>query len=168
LRDIESNAYESIWDIIEFYRIQPKVQELQLEKIEEYLVLMNAYYQESMVEIGVHIGSEDVASLSDIIDVLNSYLSLIGEEIKKIFSEDENMISPIEILSGSAVNELQTIELLRRFNEGDRDVYEIKEALDRLETLVYEEDFVNELSFVIRNLITKINSDVIVRVDDLI
>jgi len=58
--------------------------------------------------------------------------------------------------------------LLRRFNEGDRDVYEIKEALDRLETLVYEEDFVNELSFVIRDLITKINSDVIVRVDDLI
>lgn len=168
MSDTVVNNYEFIWEIIEFYRIQPRVQEQQVEKIEEYLVLMNAHYQESIIEMDELLNTEDVVCLLDVIDVLNSYLSLVEEELAKIFPENNKTIHPIDVLANIAVNELQTIELFRKFNGGDSNVHQLKEDLDKLETMVYEEDFGKEIVLFTKDLIIKINSDVIIRVDDLL
>lgn len=164
----ESITYEAIWDILEFYRIQPKVKELQIEKIEEYLILMNAHYQESMTDIDECIGSDEPVCLEDVVDVLNSYLNLVGEELMKIFPEEENVISPINMHSNSKISEIQTIELYRNFNARERDLFQIKEVIDDLETYVYDDFFSTKLANLTKDLISKINSDVIIRVDDLI
>ncbi len=163
-----SIAYEAIWNIIEFYKIQPRVQELQIEKIEEYLILMNAHYQKAMADIDECIGLDEPVCLEDVVDTLNSYLNLIGEELIKIFPEDENAISPINMHSDSKISEIQAIELYRSFNERERDLFQIKEAIDDLETSVFEENFAAKLAALTKDLISKINSNVIIRVDDLI
>lgn len=163
-----SIAYEAIWDILEFYKIQPKVQDLQIEKIEEYLVLMNAHYQDSMMDIDECIGLEEPVCLEDIVDVLNSYLNRVGEELIKIFPENTNAISPIHLHSNTGVSEIQAIELYRNFNAREKDLFQIKELIDDLETYVYEDNFADKLAILTKDLLSKINSDLIVRVDDLI
>lgn len=164
----ESIAYEAIWDILEFYRIQPKVKEFQIEKIEEYLILMNAHYQEAMTDIDGCINSDELVCLEDVVDVLNSYLNLVGEELMKIFPEEENVILPINMHVNSKISEIQAIELYRNFNARERDLFQIKEAIDDLETYLYEDVFSIKLGRLTKELMAKINSDVIVRVDDLI
>jgi hypothetical protein len=163
-----SITYEAIWNIIEFYKIQPRVQELQIEKIEEYLILMNAHYQKSMTDIDECIGLDEPVCLEDVMETLNSYLNLIGEELIKIFPEDENAILPLNMHSDAKISEIQAIELYRNFNERERDLFQIKEAIDDLETSVFEENFAAKLAALTKDLISKINSDVIIRVDDLI
>lgn len=164
----ESVTYEAMWNILEFYKIQPRVQELQIEKIEEYLILMNAHYQEAMTDIDECIGSNESVCLEDVEDVLNSYLNQVGEELIKIFPEEENTILPINKHSDSKTTEIQTVELYRNFNARERDRFQIKEAIDDLENYVYEEDFAAKLAILTKDLLSKINSDVIIRVDDLI
>lgn len=164
----ESITYEAIWNILEFYRIQPKVKELQIEKIEEYLIVMSAYYKESITEIDDCIGLREPVRLDEIVDVLNSYLTKVEEELTKIFPEEAIVISPINLHSNTKISEIQTIELYRNFNSGERDLFQIKEAINDLETYVYEDIFADKLAIITKELISKINSDVIVRVDDLI
>lgn len=164
----ESITYEAIWNILEFYRIQPKVKELQIEKIEEYLLVMNAHYEESITEIDDCIGLSEPIHLEEIVDVLNSYLNKVGEELIKIFPEEAIAISPINLFFNAKVSEIQLIELYSNFNDRERDLYQIKEALDDLENFIYKESFADKLAIITKKLISKINSDVIVRVDDLI
>lgn len=164
----ESITYEAIWDILEFYRIQPKVKELQLEKIEEYLIVMSAHYKESITEIDDCIGLSEPICLDEIVDVLNSYLNKVEEELIKIFPEEVIVISPINLHLNSGVSEIQLIELYSNFNAWESDLYQIKKALDNLENYMYDESFADKLAIITKELISKINSDVIVRVDDLI
>ncbi|WP_461643131.1 hypothetical protein [Labilibaculum euxinus] len=163
-----SDSYESILNIIEFYRIQPRIQDLQIEKIEEYLILMSAHYIESIREIDDCIGLSEPACLEDIIDVLNSYLSKVGEELEKIFPEDINVFTPVNIHSNAGIIEIQALELYRNFNGGESNLYQIKETLDCLENNIYEEDFAEKLALLTKDILFKINSNLIVRVDDLL
>ena len=164
----ESITYEAIWDILEFYRIQPKVKEPQIEKIEEYLIVMSAHYKESITEIDDCIGLSESVRFEEIVDVLNSYLNKVGEELIKIFPDEVIVISPINIHADTKISEIQIIELYSNFNARESDLYQIKEALDDLENHIYEETFADKLAIITKELISKINSDVIVRVDDLI
>ena len=136
--------------------------------VKEYLILMNAHYQESMADIDECIGLGEPVCLEDVVDILNSYLNLVGEELMKIFPEEENAISPINMHSNSKISEIQAIELYRNFNARERDLFQIKEAVNDLETYVYEESFSTKLATLTKDLISKINSDVVIRVDDLI
>ncbi|MBN2595231.1 hypothetical protein [Labilibaculum sp.] len=162
------NSYESILNIIEFYRIQPRIQDFQIEKIEEYLILMSAHYQESLREIDDCIGLSEPVCLEDIVDVLNSYLNKVGEELEKIFPENINVFSPINIHSNAKIIEIQALELYRNFNGGESDLYRIKEALDCLDNNIYEEDFAENFALLTKDILSKINSDLIVKVDDLL
>jgi len=168
LNNKESITYEAIWDILEFYRIQPKVKELQIEKIEEYLIVMSAHYKESIIEINDCIGLSEPVCLNEIVDVLNSYLNKVEEELIKIFPDEVIAISPINLHSNTEVSEIQLIELYSNFNARESDLYQIKEILDDLENYMYEESFIDKLAILTKELISKINSDVIIRVDDLI
>lgn len=159
---------EAIGHIVDFYRIQPKVGAINIEKIEEYLLVMNSHYSESITDLDELSESDEDLSLDDIIDVLNSYLSLIGEELINIFKEENINYSPIDFYSNMAMNEIQLIELLRRFNGGEEDLFQVKIKIDQIELMIYEEDFPQSLLDMIKDLITAINADLIIRVDDLI
>ncbi len=163
-----SISSEAIGHIVDFYRIQPKVGDINIEKIEEYLLVMNSHYSESMTDLEEFSGSNEDLSIDDIIDVLNSYLSLVGEELNKIFKEENNKYSPIEFYSNESMNEIQVIELLRKFNGGEENLFQIKTNIDQIETIIYEEDFALSLLDLIKDLIEEINGELVVRVDDLI
>ncbi|WP_372751014.1 hypothetical protein [Labilibaculum sp.] len=163
-----TEKYEKYLEIIEFYRIQPKVDALQIEKIEEYLTLMSAHYQNFCADIEDCIGLPEPVELEIIMDVLNSYLNVVGEEIVKIFPEEVKRFSPINLQFSSCLNEVQAIELYRNFNGLQSDFYGIKDDLDEIEKNVFESSFINEFAVLTKKLISSINSDLIVRVEDLI
>lgn len=129
---------------------------------------MNAHYQESIRDIDDCIGVSEPVCLEDIVDVLNSYINKVGEELDKIFPEDMNAFSPINIHSNAKIIEIQALELYRNFNGGESNLYRIKEELDCLGNNIYEENFAEKLAILTKNILSKINSDLIVRVDDLL
>lgn len=161
-------AIGEIIEIIDFYRIQPKIQPFQIEKIEEYLTLMNAHYQNFSAEIEDCIGLEEPIALEKVIDVLNSYLSIVGDELVKIFPEKTTDCSPIRLPFSTNLSEIQVLELYRNFNGGKNDQYEIRDELDRLEEKMYESCFLDKFAILTKKLISRINSDLIVRVEDLV
>ena len=73
-----SISSEAIGQIVDFYKIQPRIGDVNIEKIEEYLLVMNSHYSESITDLDDLLESNEDLSLEDIIYVLNSYLSLIG------------------------------------------------------------------------------------------
>ncbi len=159
---------EAIGHIVDFYRIQPKMGQMNIEKIEEYLLVMNSHYSESINDLEEITESNEELILDDIIDILNSYLSLIGEELNNIFKEERSNYSPIDFHSRGAMNEIQIVELLRKFNGGEEDLFQIKERLDQIESIVYEQTFVQSLLELIKDLIAEINAELVVLVDDLV
>ncbi|PKQ60272.1 hypothetical protein BZG02_19940 [Labilibaculum filiforme] len=167
MNNTTSNSYEYISNIIEFYRIQPRIQDLQIEKVEEYLLVMNAHYQNSIQEIEACIDSQEPISMEELVDILNSYLNMVGEELSKIFPNEEREIAPIHLHSKHEISEIQAIELYRNFN-GSKNLYRINEQLTALEKDIYEGDFVNKLAVLTEDLLSRINSDLIVKVDDLV
>lgn len=154
-------------NIIEFYKIQPGVKELQLEKIEEYLILMSSFFQDAIGELESLKADESVGNLNDIVDVLNSYINLIGIEAEKIFSDYSMDLEPVENTNLN-LNEIQLVEILQGFNKGDRDIWQIKENLDALTELIFQETFYAQLLETTFQLISNINAMVVVWVDDLI
>jgi hypothetical protein len=164
----ETDSYKIFLEIIEFYRIQPKIGPLQIEKIEEYLTLMSAHYQNFSAEIEDCIGLEEPIELEKIIDVLNSYLSIVGEELAKIFPEEINDYSPICLSFSNKLNEIQAIELYKNMNGNQNNQYGISEDLDKLEESVYESNFSDKFAILTQKLMGSINSDLIVKVEDLV
>ncbi len=159
---------EAIGHIVDFYRIQPKMGQLNIEKIEEYLLVMNSHYSESINDLEEITESNEEPSLDDIVDILNSYLSLVGEELNQIFKEERNNYLPIDFHSRGTMNEIQIVELLRKFNGGEEDLFQIKELLNQTESVIYEQTFVQSLLELIKNLIAEINAELVVLVDDLV
>lgn len=168
MSDKSAITYESIWEIIEFYRVQPKVQDVQLEKIEEYLILMNAHFQNTYSEIDELQKSEEEINLIDVLDIFNSYLNVIEEEMEKIFQNYVSGLSPVEIHEEDSLHDLQTVELLRVMNGGNNDHFQLLASIDELDGLLYEEDFKIKYTDVVKNLISRINAGLIIKVDDLI
>ena len=148
-----------IHDVIDFYQLQPGVQAIHLEKIEEYLILIDAFFREAFWEVS------ECDEVTDLFDVLNSYINAIGEEYEKIFSDEVLDLYPIEI-NDECVNELQIFEALQKFNFNNR--FRIEELLRKIEDYLFEDEFYEILTEIMQQLICSINAELFIKVDDLV
>lgn len=153
------NRSQIIHDVIDFYQLQPGVKPVHIEKIEEYLILIDSFFREAILELLLCDKSVDL------FDVLNSYINSITEEYEKIFPEEDLGIYLIEIFDKN-LNELQICEALQRFNYNNR--FRIHQHLQNLEENIFEDEFDQLLQLAIQQLICSINSEIFIKVDDLI
>jgi hypothetical protein len=137
-----------------------------LEKLEEYLVLMNSYLIEALCDLNEI--SYNFEKLEDILDILNTYINSIVEENGKIFPDEDLEILPLNYPENVNLNEIQVLEYLRNINQGKLNRYNLSDLLIELDEKLYESDFSVLIIEIIEKLITVINSERIVKVEDLI
>ncbi|WP_421919448.1 hypothetical protein [Marinifilum sp.] len=172
MKEFNENAIEStaeyrsaiVQEILEFYRIQPGVSELHIEKLEEYLLLMNSLLVEAMQDLLSLLGGD--VNMEDTIDVLNSYIISVVEESYKVFPKEDLKILPFNQFDNS--NEIQILEYLRNLNQEKSNRFDLDEMLIELDENLYENDFPDQLHKVIEKTILAINSEMILKVEDLL
>ena len=170
----EKNTYaiaeiknQIVQDIVDFYKIQPGVSASVLEKLEEYLILMNSFVIEALEDLN-NLSYSVQVNLEDMMDVLNTYINSVKEESGKIFKDQELDILPLVLPENSYTNEIQVLEYLQKLNKGELNRYNLSEQLQQLDEMLYDEEFAVQLLKVSKDLILAINSEIIVRVEDLI
>lgn len=174
MKKFKKNKSESIAEeknsiiqlLVEFYKIQPGISVSMLEKLEEYLVLMNSYLIEALCDLNEI--SYNFEKLEDILDILNTYINSIVEENGKIFPDEDLEILPLNYPENVNLNEIQILEYLRNINQGKLNRYNLSDLLIELDEKLYESDFSVLIIEIIEKLITVINSERIVKVEDLI
>ncbi|MCT4602727.1 MAG: hypothetical protein N4A59_07500 [Marinifilum sp.] len=174
MKKFKKNKSESIAEeknsiiqlLVEFYKIQPGISVSMLEKLEEYLVLMNSYLIEALCDLNEI--SYNFEKLEDILDILNTYINSIVEENGKIFPDEDLEILPLNYPENVNLNEIQVLEYLRNINQGKLNRYNLSDLLIELDEKLYESDFSVLIIEIIEKLITVINSERIVKVEDLI
>lgn len=165
METISEKRNQVLQEIIEFYKIQPGVTSEILEKLEEYLLLMNSITIEALNDL------EELScyqvNLTDAIDVLNTFINSIIEESEKIFPNEDIEILPLKHTDENALNELQVLEYLKNLNQADSNRFKLMDALLVLDEKLYEDEFPDLIVDIIENLILAINSERIVKVEDL-
>lgn len=159
--------YEIIQNIIEFYKLQPGVKNNHLDKLEEYLVVLSSFISDAFNDLNEIRNSEVIDNYEDIIDVLNSYINSVSEEIKKIFLDDNISITPLLYDDQFNLNEIQIIEYYKKINNGDQNEMNLSEYINSLENSLYDKAFGEILCDLTLSTIKEINSDLIIRVEDL-
>lgn len=165
METISEKRNQVLQEIIEFYKIQPGVSSEILEKLEEYLLLMNSITIEALNDLE-ELSSYQV-NLTDAIDVLNTFINSIVEESEKIFPNEDIEILPLKYTDEMALNELQVLEYLRNLNQTDSNRFKLMDDLLVLDEKLYEDEFPDLIIDIIENLILAINSERIVKVEDL-
>ncbi|MDQ2177908.1 hypothetical protein [Marinifilum sp. D714] len=165
METISEKRNQILQEIIEFYRIQPGVASEVLEKLEEYLLLMNSITIEALNDLKEL--SYYQASLIDAIDVLNTLINSVVEESGKIFPNEDLEILPLNYTDEIALNELQVLEYLNNLNQADLNRFKLKDALQKLDEKIYEDEFSDLIMDIIEKLILAITSERIVKVEDL-
>lgn len=165
METISEKRNQVLQEIIEFYKIQPGVSSEILEKLEEYLLLMNSITIEALNDL------EELScyqvKLTDAIDVLNTFINSIIEESEKIFPNEDIEILPLKYTDEIALNELQVLEYLKNLNQTDLNRFKLMDALLVLDEKLYEDEFPDLILDIIENLILAISSERIVKVEDL-
>jgi len=159
--------YEIIQNIIEFYKLQPGVKNNHLDKLEEYLVVLSSFISDAFNDLNEIRNSEVIDNYEDIIDVLNSYINSVSEEVKKIFLDDSISITPLLYDDQFNLNEIQIIEYYKKINNGDQNEMNLSEYINSLENSLYDKTFGENLCDLTLLTIKEINSDLIIRVEDL-
>lgn len=166
METISEKRNQVLQEIIEFYKIQPGVSSEILEKLEEYLLLMNSITIEALNDLE-ELSSYQV-NLTDAIDVLNTFINSIVEESEKIFPNEDIEILPLKYTDEMALNELQVLEYLKNLNQTDSNRFKLMDDLLVLDEKLYEDEFPDLIIDIIENLILAINSERIVKVEDLL
>ncbi|MCY1634137.1 hypothetical protein [Marinifilum sp. D737] len=165
METISEKRNQVLQEIIEFYKIQPGVSSEILEKLEEYLLLMNSITIEALNDLE-ELSSYEV-NLTDTIDVLNTFINSIIEESEKIFPNEDIEILPLKYTDEMALNELQVLEYLKNLNQADLNRFKLMDALQELDEKLYEDEFPDLIMELVEKLILAINSERIVKVEDL-
>jgi len=165
LETISEKRNQVLQEIIEFYKIQPGVSSEILEKLEEYLLLMNSITIEALNDLE-ELSSYQV-NLTDTIDVLNTFINSIIEESEKIFPNEDIEILPLKYTDEMALNELQVLEYLKNLNQADLNRFKLMDALQELDEKLYDDEFPDLIMELVEKLILAINSERIVKVEDL-
>ncbi|WP_282013958.1 hypothetical protein [Marinifilum flexuosum] len=165
METISEKRNQVLQEIIEFYKIQPGVSSEILEKLEEYLLLMNSITIEALNDLE-ELSSYQV-NLTDTIDVLNTFINSIVEESEKIFPNEDIEILPLKYTDEMALNELQVLEYLKNLNQADLNRFKLMDALQELDEKLYEDEFPDLIMELVEKLILAINSERIVKVEDL-
>ncbi|RKD98532.1 hypothetical protein [Marinifilum flexuosum] len=165
METISEKRNQVLQEIIEFYKIQPGVSSEILEKLEEYLLLMNSITIEALNDLE-ELSSYQV-NLTDTIDVLNTFINSIIEESEKIFPNEDIEILPLKYTDEMALNELQVLEYLKNLNQADLNRFKLMDALHELDEKLYDDEFPDLIMELVEKLILAINSERIVKVEDL-
>lgn len=163
-----SDSNDSIQNIIEFYKIQPGIKEFHLEKIEEYLLVLKSKYQKVLEELDGFSDVEPIDSVKDMYCILNFYINEVVEEIGKIFEKENTAFLLIEIPGDCTWTVNEIVELLRDFNLKNKDRWNLNDKINCLNSLLPEEVFLENIIRIIKEIIDNINSEIVVRVEDLI
>ncbi|WP_321281946.1 hypothetical protein [Marinifilum fragile] len=165
METISEKRNQILQEIIEFYKIQPGVTTELLEKLEEYLLLMNSITIEALNDLK-ELSCYQV-NLTDAIDVLNTFINSVVEESDKIFPNEDLEILPLDYADEISLNELQILEYLNNLNQSDLNRFKLQNALQEVDEKLYEDEFPEMIMNIIEKLILAINSDRIVKVEDL-
>lgn len=165
METISEKRNQILQEIIEFYKIQPGITNELLEKLEEYLLLMNSITIEALNDLK-ELSCYQV-NLTDAIDVLNTFINSVVEESDKIFPNEDLEILPLDYADEISLNELQILEYLNNLNQSDLNRFKLQNALQEVDEKLYEDEFPEMIMNIIEKLILAINSDRIVKVEDL-
>lgn len=159
---------EILENILEFYKLQPGMnKEGKIEKVEEYLLLMHALYNDYSNEIE-DLEINDIDFLENLFDCFNSYINAVSEEMSKIFEESLFELFPIPIYGFSIVLPIHCIEMIQNWNKSEQDYWGIKAELSGLEELVESDLFFQDFLSLIEKLMSCINTKLVVAIEDLI
>ncbi|WP_133249966.1 hypothetical protein [Marinifilum breve] len=165
METISEKRNQILQEIIEFYKIQPGVTAEVLEKLEEYMLLMNSITIEALNDLKEL--SCYQANLIDAIDVLNTFINSVVEENGKIFPAEDLEILPLNYTDEIVLNELQILEYLYNLNQAELNRFNLKNALQELDEKLYEDEFPDLIMDIVEKLILAITSERIVKVEDL-
>lgn len=152
-------------NILDFYQAQPGVKVEQIEKIEEYLILMEAFYTNAISELDE---LADETTIEDSFDVLNSYVNAVSEEYEKIFKESDSEFLSFSMISNGEINEVQAIEILEKMNGRENNTLEIETEIQLLADKMFLPEFNEELINLVKLIVSRLHSTVVVRIEDLI
>lgn len=152
-------------NILDFYQAQPGVKVEQIEKIEEYLILMEAFYTNAISELDELL---DETTIEDSFDVLISYVSAVNEEFEKIFKESDSEFLSFSMISNGEINEIQAIEILEKLNGRENNTLEIESEIQLLANKMFIPEFKEELINLVKMIVSRLHSIVVVRIEDLI
>jgi len=159
---------EILENIMEFYKVQPGMnKDEKLEKVEAYLLLMHALYNEYSNEL-VELDTSDVDFMENLFDCFNGYLNAVGEEVDKIFDENIVDLTLIPIFGFSIVLPIHGIEMIKTWNKYEQDIWQIGDELSKLDELVESDLFFDNFLDLIGKLMLRINAKLVVAVEDLI
>ena len=159
---------EILENIMEFYKVQPGMnKDEKLEKVEAYLLLMHALYNEYSNEL-VELDTNDVDFMENLFDCFNGYLNAVGEEVDKIFDENIVDLTLIPIFGFSIVLPIHGIEMIKTWNKSEQDIWQIGAELSKLDELVESDLFFDNFLDLIGKLMLRINAKLVVAVEDLI
>ncbi|MDE5422449.1 hypothetical protein L3073_09545 [Ancylomarina sp. DW003] len=159
---------EILENILDFYKVQPGMnKDGKIEKVEEYLLLMHALYSDYASELD-ELDIRDIDFLENVFDCFNGYINAVGEEMGKIFEKSILDLNPIPIYGFSIVLPIHCVEMMRNWNKGDQDYWEVNNGLLQLDELVESDSFFEYFIALIEKLMLRINSKFIVAIEDLI
>ena len=159
---------EILENIMDFYKVQPGMnKDENLEKVEAYLLLMHALYNEYSNEL-VELDTSDVDFMENLFDCFNGYLNAVGEEVDKIFDENTMDLTLIPIFGFSIVLPIHGIEMIKTWNKLEQDIWQIGNELSQLDEWVESDLFFEKFVDLIGKLMLRINAKLVVAVEDLI
>ena len=159
---------EILENILEFYKIQPGMnKDGRIEKVESYLLLMHAIYSDYFEDLEL-LDINDIDFLENLFDCFNGYLNAVSEEMEKIFEEKTIDLTFIPIYGFSIILPIHCIEMMRNWNKMEQDIWQINDDLAKLDDLVESDSFFEDFLSLIKKLMLKINSKIVIEVDELI
>ena len=159
---------EILENILEFYKIQPGMnKDGRIEKVESYLLLMHAIYSDYFEDLEL-LDINDIDFLENLFDCFNGYLNAVSEEMEKIFEEKTIDLTFIPIYGFSIILPIHCIEMMRNWNKMEQDIWQINDDLAKLDDLVESDSFFEDFLSLIKKLMLKINSKIVIEVEELI
>jgi len=159
---------EILENILEFYKAQPGMnKDNKIEKVESYLLIMHSIYSDYSEELNV-LDINDVDFLENLFDCFNGYLNALSEEMEKIFEETSIYLTFIPINGFSIILPIHCIEMVRSWNKMEQDSWQINDDLTKLDELVESDLFFEKFLSLIEKLMLKINTKIVIEVENLI
>lgn len=162
------NRNEIIQQIIDFYKVQPGISDVDLIKIEEYLLVMSSLVINTLEELEEVKNDDLLENFTDLFDALNSYIISVNNQIKKIFPDSSLNINPLFYDDKSILHHIQIVEYLKNINQIAQNSIDLSKEIILLEEKLYSDKFGLILCDTLMNFVLQINSKLIVRVDELV
>lgn len=154
--------------IIDFYRLQAKIDTEILDRFEDFLLVIDSFYIETVKQWNLF-KSDDEINLTDLCDLINGYLNFLNEEHLKIFKVDNKLFRIPFLFIDNEIQYMQFLESLNTWNSFEKDIFGIENNIMLIQSLICDEkDFRKDFSLFIDILFLNIHGEMIILIDDLI